>query len=189
MTPGCPRDVRPKNFLFGLLFRSRKGCWRGIPEKCCGGCRESVPGTRGVPGRVLEAVPLSFAAQATALLPALFPALPLFPALIPGSPRSTFQEFLSSTPFWGQRRRKHTAQALATQGSTHRRTMHPDMMKKKSRFGDPKPSPEKCRKIPGNSGFPVKEDRNAKKKADSGNSGKFILGILNGHFGMISLGG
>ena len=22
MTPGCPRDIRPKNFLFGLIFRS-----------------------------------------------------------------------------------------------------------------------------------------------------------------------
>ena len=22
MTPGCPRDIRPKNFLFGLNFRS-----------------------------------------------------------------------------------------------------------------------------------------------------------------------
>ena len=23
MTPGCPRDIRPKNFLLGLIFRSR----------------------------------------------------------------------------------------------------------------------------------------------------------------------
>ena len=22
MTPGCPRDIHPKNFLFGLFFRS-----------------------------------------------------------------------------------------------------------------------------------------------------------------------
>ena len=25
-TPGCPRDVRPKNFLFGLIFRSWVSC-------------------------------------------------------------------------------------------------------------------------------------------------------------------
>ena len=36
---------------------------------------------RGVPGRVLEAVPLLVLQRRTALLPALFPALPLLPAL------------------------------------------------------------------------------------------------------------
>ena len=55
--------------------------------------------------------------------------------------------------------------------------------------GPQKPSPGKCRKIPGNSGFPIKCYRDAKKKADPRNSGKFILGIPNWHFGMILLGG
>ena len=39
------------------------------------------------------------------------------------------------------------------------------------------------------SGLPIKEYSNVKKTADPGNSGKFILGIPNGHFGMIFLGG
>ena len=34
------------------------------------------------------------------------PGTPLVPGTVPGSPHSTFQEVLSSTPFWGQRRRK-----------------------------------------------------------------------------------
>ena len=42
-----------------------------------------VPGKGGVLGGVLEAVPLSFAIQSTALLPALLPALLFFPALVP----------------------------------------------------------------------------------------------------------
>ena len=51
--------------------------------------------------------------------------------------------------------------------------------------GSQKPSPGKCRKIPGNSGFPIKENSNAERGADPGNSAKFILGTLNGHFGML----
>ena len=43
--------------------------------------------------------------------------------------------------------------------------------------------------IPGNSGFPIKEYGNAKKKADPGSSGKFSPGIPNEHFGVIFLGG
>ena len=58
----------------------RKRCWRGIPEKFCEDCREECRDQWGG-GRVLEAVLLFFAAQVTALLPALFPALRLFPAI------------------------------------------------------------------------------------------------------------
>ena len=56
-------------------------------------------------------------------------------------------------------------------------------------WGPQKPNPGKCRKIPGHSGFPMKDYSNAKKKADPRNSGTFILGIPNGHFGMMLLGG
>ena len=34
------------------------------------------------------------------------PATSLHPGTVPGSPRRTFEEFLSSTAFWGQRHRK-----------------------------------------------------------------------------------
>ena len=61
---------------------------------------------------------------------------------------------------------------------THRCPAYQLHLPLKTRFGDPKKlSPGKCRKIPGNSGLPIKEYGNAKKKADPGNSGKFILGI------------
>ena len=50
------------------------------------------------------------------------------------------------------------------------------------------------REMPENSGkFPgfllKKKERNVKKQAAPGNSGKFIVGIPNWHFGMIFLGG
>ena len=56
-----------------------KGCWGGMPEKCCEDCREQ----RKEHGECSEE---SFAAH-------------LFPGTLPCSPCSTFQEFLSSTPF------------------------------------------------------------------------------------------
>ena len=46
-----------------------------------------VPGTRGVPRGVLEAVLLTVLQRRVALLPALLPALPLFPALVPALSR------------------------------------------------------------------------------------------------------
>ena len=61
---------------------------------------------------------------------------------------------------------------------------------RKRRFGDPKsPLQGNACEIRGNSGLPVKEFSHAEKKADPGNSGKFILGLPNRHFGMIFLGG
>ena len=57
-------------------------------------------------------------------------------------------------------------------------------------WGPPKPSPGNCQKTPGNSGFPFGENRRAKTKAvPAKNPEKFILGIPNGHFGMIFLAG
>ena len=53
-------------------------------------------------------------------------------------------------------------------------------------WGPQKPSPRKCRKVPG---FLLDNVETPRKKADPGNSGKFVPGIPNGHFGMIFLGG
>ena len=64
-----------------VLERNSRKVLRGLP----------VPGTRGVPGRALEAVPLSFAAQATALRAAHFPALLWFPALFPAGLTALFR--------------------------------------------------------------------------------------------------
>ena len=65
----------------------RKGCRRGIPEKCRQDCGNSAGSTESA-GRVLEAVLLSFAMQGFQY-----------------SPCGTFQEFLSRTRFCGQRLR------------------------------------------------------------------------------------
>ena len=79
---------------------------RGAGEeflKSAAGVPGPVPGTKGVPGRVLEAVPLSFSAQGTALLPALFRH---FTCSRHWSRQSAqhFSEIPLRHPFWGQRR-------------------------------------------------------------------------------------
>ena len=67
-----------------------------------------------------------------------------------------------------------TAHVFTAQGGTRRQLN--SIFPRKRDVGTPKkPSPGKCRKIPGNSGFPVKSYRNAKRRADPGNPGKFIL--------------
>ena len=94
-------------FCVVTLPLTQKRCWRGIPESAASTAGNSA-GNKGSAGKSAGSSAALLCSTSNGTASSTLPGTPLVPGTVPGSPRSTFQEFLSSTAFFRPRNPRTT---------------------------------------------------------------------------------